>query len=741
MSVKRLHTLGRRPGVFKIGSVVEINHRPYRIITSFGTEFVLIELGIRKYRFFRCDCMTLIDLPGIKELDDPYKSFSYMVGDDEMDLLKKKQDAVRTIIETLGPDVAELSGSRTCPGMKELLKEFGVTKKVAHTWIRRYLQSGCDIYSLRDKRKTRVRPETDMFNTPYNGGRGYRDGRKRVKIQPERERKYFEEGFRRINQGLSLALIARLLNVKYFSQVILNEDGDVVDIKELPEHESLSEKRFRRYCRERMGAVSLDKYRKGVRERINADRVRFGKAQTDCPFPGAVVEIDACEIDFIIIGEEDKIRQDLGRPVVYFAIDVFSCKIVGYYVGFENNSFLGATSLFNNMFFSGDRILPDSIRVDHGAEWISEGIRRLGKELGITVTIVPPAMGSYKGMVENSFHSYQMNLRGAGKEYGAIYKEYDSRHYDKACLMLEHIKKDIEAFIEVFNKLIRKGYELSADMVRSGVRPVPDELWAYGLKNLSIPRPITEAVEGRCLFALCVPKKTGNGCSLSQYGITVDGLTYISDDKLLLELINRKHFGTDPADFEVRIDPRTVAHIFVRIDKEVIRVPLGKKHDSLEGFSNLTWFEYLLLREDMKSDKKAYQDTDRHLRMLLAAKTWYMMDRAGKTRNLIGGKNSKKNIRGARLNAQQDDRRKNALGNAAGAAALPGDGTDKAVLPDPFTGAPGLPAPASDGPAEMPELPVPASDSPAEMPELPANAAAVCSTYTDPDEDFEKYYD
>ena len=505
--------------MFRTGSVIKLNERIYRIIRSDKTDLIMIEMNIDRYHFYRVDYKTLIEIPGVEEIDDPYEQHAFMVSEEEMDLIRRKQEAIRIIIKDLD-FIEDLGSNRSCPEIKSYMKTFGVTKRIAHKNIRRYLQSGMDMYSLRDQRKTRRRLETDMFNSPYKGGHAFANGKVRIPIDPELEKRYFEEGFRKIDSEHSLSYIIDLLNLKYFAKIILDEDGNIKDINEKPENECLSERRFRRYCKERMGAVSLEKYKKGARERINNDRVKFGTAQTGCTGPGSIIEIDACELDIIIVGEDR--RQDLGRPVVYFAVDVFSTKIVGYYVGFENNSFYGAASLFNNLFFSGDRILPDSIRVDHGSEWVSDGIRKLGKELGINVRIVPPAMGSYKGLVESSFHSYQKKLRAAGREYGAIYKVYESKHYDKACLLLREIEMDIEAFIDTYNGTSRKKYELSKDMIRNKVRPVPCELWTYGIENMAVPRTVTKNMEAKIVFSLCLQVEKNN-CSLSRNGFTVKG--------------------------------------------------------------------------------------------------------------------------------------------------------------------------------------------------------------------------
>ena len=676
------------------GSVVSLGGKPYRILKRSGLDVILIEMEIDKYHFFRCDAKTLVSFPGFEEIPDPYEQHTYMVDDDELDELKKKQEHIAWIIRALGEEVSDLGGKKTCRGVHEFMEEFGITKKTAHKYIRRYLQSGGDIYCLRDGRKLRGLNEYDIFSTPFKGGRKFSNGRARVRIDPEKERKYFEEGFRKIDGETSLSYIVDVLNIKYFSTVVCDEDGDVIEVIPKPLSESLSEKRFRRFCAEKFNGVSLDEYRKGARDRMNNHRIKYGTAQTDCPSPGAIVEVDACEIDIIIVG--DDYREDLGRPVCYFAIDVYSCRIIGYYVGFENNSFLGATSLFNNMFFSEEKIIPDAIRCDQGSEWVSENIRRLGKELGIGVKIVPPAMGSYKGIVESSFRSFQKKLRNAGREYGAIYKEYDSGHYDKACLMLEHINKDIEDFIDYFNSASRKTYELSMDMIRRKVKPIPNDIWEYGIEYMAVPRTVTEKTREKALFALCVPKTRGTDCSLSRKGITIHGLTYISEDKRVTDLIKRDHFKTGAPDFEVRIDPRTVGHIWLRVGEEIVKVPLGEKHDNLQSFSSLTWFEYDLLWKDRNDYMKEVGETERAMRYLFIVKTELSMKKAKKEQKAIGGKNNKKNIRGNRKKARMDTLRSEALGQDA-ERALP-EKEDAPAIPRalPEKEAEDIPAPTGD---------------------------------------------
>lgn len=64
--------------------------------------------------------------------------------------------------------------------------------------------------------------------------------------------------------------------------------------------------------------------------------------------PGDMVEIDACEADVSLVSTIDKNRT-VGRPVVYFMIDIYTRIILAVSVAFDNNSILGVTNLFINL--------------------------------------------------------------------------------------------------------------------------------------------------------------------------------------------------------------------------------------------------------------------------------------------------------------------------------------------------------------------------------------------------------
>ncbi|MCO4191405.1 transposase, partial [Proteus terrae] len=63
--------------------------------------------------------------------------------------------------------------------------------------------------------------------------------------------------------------------------------------------------------------------------------------------PGSRYEIDATIADIYLVDHHDR-QKIIGRPTLYIVIDVFSRMITGFYIGFENPSYVVAMQAFVN---------------------------------------------------------------------------------------------------------------------------------------------------------------------------------------------------------------------------------------------------------------------------------------------------------------------------------------------------------------------------------------------------------
>ena len=63
--------------------------------------------------------------------------------------------------------------------------------------------------------------------------------------------------------------------------------------------------------------------------------------------PGSRFQIDATIADVYLVSATNR-KRIVGRPVIYFIIDVFSRLIVGIYIGFEGPSYVSAMQALSN---------------------------------------------------------------------------------------------------------------------------------------------------------------------------------------------------------------------------------------------------------------------------------------------------------------------------------------------------------------------------------------------------------
>jgi transposase InsO family protein len=62
--------------------------------------------------------------------------------------------------------------------------------------------------------------------------------------------------------------------------------------------------------------------------------------------PGSRYEIDATIADIYLVSNSNP-ESIVGRPTIYFVIDVFSRLVAGFYIGFESPSYLAAIQALN----------------------------------------------------------------------------------------------------------------------------------------------------------------------------------------------------------------------------------------------------------------------------------------------------------------------------------------------------------------------------------------------------------
>ncbi|MGL4850232.1 MAG: Mu transposase C-terminal domain-containing protein [Clostridium sp.] len=438
----------------------------------------------------------------------------YMIDDEGMiveeeELTKPEKRVMRKGLEVIKNIFSKLSMETFCRDRKkrrkailECVEECKSSEKSVRRYIMRYLQGGQVKYSLiprfnscggRNKVKSvgikkRGRKNVITELTGYAVG---------INITPEIQKifnKYIAKYYLSTNT-ISLK--------KVYKKMLGNEftifDGTEYKVKADDEIPSYAQFKYW-YYKER--DIEKEKRAKIGNRKVD---LNYKKIKSDSIFetkgPGARYQIDATIGDVYLVSSVDR-ASIIGRPVVYMIVDTFSRMIVGLHVGLEGPSWNGAaTTLYNCMEDKQKYCEKYGIELNDG-EWNVKGLpsilladrgemvcpisNNIIEGLKITIENTPSYMGCAKGIVEQFFNVINLEI----KHYmpGAVKKDFlerGSKDYRKEAIL------NIEEFTKIMILAVRKrnnqciDYPLTKKMLEDGVKPIPQEIWNWGIKNLS----------------------------------------------------------------------------------------------------------------------------------------------------------------------------------------------------------------------------------------------------------------
>ncbi|WP_252233891.1 Mu transposase C-terminal domain-containing protein [Clostridium sp. ZS1] len=216
--------------------------------------------------------------------------------------------------------------------------------------------------------------------------------------------------------------------------------------------------------------------------------------------PGSRYEIDATIGDVYLLSTVDH-KKIIGRPIIYSVIDVFSRLVCGVYIGLEGPSWLGAMMALDNVVEDKvefcakygititdeewpNSFLPEKILADRG-EFEGYNVENLINNLNIKIENTAPYRGDLKGIVERNFRTINEKIKHMTP--GAIYKQYRERgdkHYalDAKLDMFDFTSIIIHEILNHNNSIINN-YPLQIEMIKDDIKPIPNLIWTWGIKN------------------------------------------------------------------------------------------------------------------------------------------------------------------------------------------------------------------------------------------------------------------
>ena len=418
----------------------------------------------------------------------------------------------------------------------------------------------------------------------------------------------------------------------------------------------------------------------------DASAVAFG--------PGSVYQIDSTKADVYLVSAIDR-KRIIGRPTLYFIIDVFTRMITGFCAVIEPSSYASGRLALENAaqskvdYCKGFGItiseeewpamhLPEVLVADR-AEFLGEKSNHLVDAFGFQITNTPPYRADLKAFVERLHLSVREKL--IRQMPGVVLKPHERGEADyrlDAALNFRDFRKALIYFILHHNRSRIEKFRPKQFMLTDRVEPRPIELWKWGVENRSghLLRHDPEFVKMNLL--------PSEKATLTERGIRFKNLYYTCE-----RAVTEHWFATARQERSSRIDiaydPRSTANIYLRLPKQG-----GHERCQLMAacseFAECSWedmADYFTATKGMKEESRT---NDIQNGALYNAQVGGVVETAKDlTTAALNGESKASRISGIRDNArlEREIERRAALGD---------------VTADP-TPAPGKPLPSPEGPA------------------------------------------
>jgi hypothetical protein len=467
--------------------------------------------------------------------------------------------------------------------INQFSRETGKTVAMLHRYLKRYWQRGKNKNAFLPDFQKRGAKGKERIPTDKRIGRLPQYGDTASKNVDEATKQIFEKAIKKYyhtRQEHSFKAAYELMVKEFYTKPVKQPDGttrfELLDAGEIP-----TLRQFRYWYSKRYNDKEKIVSRKGQSQYDLNYRPVLGKSDGDISGPGAQFQIDATVGDIYLVSQFNR-ANIIGRPVIYFVVDVFSRMIAGMYVGLEGPSWAGAMMALANA--AADKVafcesyginisesqwlcrhIPDTILADRG-EMESKSVETLINALNIRVDNTPAYRADMKGIVEQFFRTANtkttvflpghvkpdMAQRG-GKDY-RLDAKLDIKQFTKII---------IQCILNHNNDHFLEGYERTEGMIADDVEPIPIKLWQWGISHCSgALRTVAEDTIKLCLM----PADTA---LVTSKGIKFKGLYYLSE-----RAVFEHWFETARARGSYRVDisydPRDMGQIYVRnIDNAV----------------------------------------------------------------------------------------------------------------------------------------------------------------------------
>jgi hypothetical protein len=537
----------------------------------------------------------------------------------EVETMEKAYEIVSFIANTENePEVFERKIRRKY--IEEAKMKFSVGDKAVYKYLRKYWQGGKIKTSLVPLYSNCGGKGVKRNNFSEKPGRPsseyYVTGENRGLVVNESIRNIFEIAYKRYYRTPTERSLPRTfeLMLKDFFSVV--RDGERAA---LPAEQRPTFRQFSYWYYNSRDPVEDIKQRRGKKVHDLKFRRLLSSIDTQAFGPGYRYYIDATIADVYLV---NRISRDsvIGRPVVYILKDEFSRLVTGLHVALEGPSWNGAASAIQNCYEDKVEFCKKfSINIDQ-SEWPARGLpqilladrgelvgpigEKLVSYISLQIENAPTGRGDAKSIVEQQFRIINTKIKhwlpaAVKKEF----RERGERDYRlDATLDIEEFTRIIILFVIEYNANILNNYPMKQEMINEGVRPIPNELWEWGIRN------ITGSLRRVPEDLLKVSLMRSARASITEGGIKFNGLYY---DNKSADLNNWYELARIQgiSSIDIYYDNRDITNIYLtNPESKTIEVcTLNEKSGLFRGKSLDEVKDYRFYNNVMKNGLSDYQ--------------------------------------------------------------------------------------------------------------------------------------
>ena len=527
---------------------------------------------------------------------DPYLNLSMnspKPGSRAEEVQKRAWEAIKDIV-IKEPEIYQRATRG--PLLSTVLERTGSTKQTVYRWFRRYWQLGkCKNAvsgryhlcggagkpkTLSDKKMGA--PRTRMQGTGINV-----DDQVKALFRVAIDKCLLHEGEYELDYAYNQVLIA-------FGVSLPCKPEDLINVP--------TERQFRYFYAKEYSPIEITKKRKGEINYQKDFRPVLGTSTSEVAGPGSRYQIDATIADVYLVSEQDR-EKIIGRPTLYFVVDVFSRAIVGMYVGLENASWVSAMEALANAV--SDKLdycasfgieitedewptvgLPEAIIGDRG-EMLGRHVEVLSKAFNVGIENTPPYKADWKGAVERYFRTVQTTMKPFVEGYvtgKAIGKKRHGKDYRQDGIhTLNEFTQILICIVRFYNnEHIISSYDPDQD-IPSNLPFNPLTLWNWGIEYRTgrLRRPAAELVKVNLL--------PHTEATVTQHGLKLFGCYYTCKDALDWGWFEGNYQG--PKKVTVAYDPYSANTIYLRPSDSYSDYIEASMTERSRAFKDLTIWE------------------------------------------------------------------------------------------------------------------------------------------------------